>query len=134
MSDVEKIIERLLEVFQARNTVQLAEMLGIGQSTISQWRRRGAVPDKSIANASNLTGVSFSWLKTGEGEKGAERKPLDKELLQVIIEAVEEGLDQLNLELKPDKKAELIIHIYEMYEEEKQVDKPTILRLIRLAA
>lgn len=59
---------------------------------------------------------------------------LDKELVRVVIEAVEEGLGDLQLELKPDKKAQLVITLCEMFEDEKKVDKPTLLRLIRLAA
>jgi hypothetical protein len=54
--------------------------------------------------------------------------------VRLVIEAVEEGLGNLKRELNPDKKAQLVITLCEMFEEEKQVDKPTLLRLIRLAA
>jgi len=134
MSSVEEIIDRMIEALNAKNQQDMQDLAGFSLGTASKWKKRGSVPDGSIAKVSDLSGINFHWLKTGVGEKRSEGKPLDKELLQVIIEAVEEGLGQLNLELKPDKKAELIIHIYEMYEEEKDVDKKTVLRLIRLAA
>jgi hypothetical protein len=51
-----------------------------------------------------------------------------------VIEVAKEGLGELGRELKPDKKAQLVITLCEMFEEEKQVDKPTLLRLIKLAA
>ena len=36
-------------------------------------------------------------------------------------------------ELKPDKNAQLVTTLCEMFGEEKQVDRPTLLRLIKLA-
>jgi hypothetical protein len=71
-------------------------------------------------------------------EGGREQAPhagsLDKELVRVVIEAVEEGLGDLKLELKPAKKTQFVTTLCEMFQEEKQVDKPTLLRLIKLAA
>jgi hypothetical protein len=70
----------------------------------------------------------------GGREQASQAGSLDKELVRVVIEAVEEGLGGLKLELKPDKKAQFAVILCEMFEEEKQVDKPTLLRLIKLAA
>jgi hypothetical protein len=53
-----------------------------------------------------------------------------------VIEAVEEHLDDRDLELVPDKKAELISILYEMVieKDEQKVDKAAVLRLVKLAA
>lgn len=69
-----------------------------------------------------------------KAEGGGQAGSFDKELVRVVIEAVEEGLGELHLELQPDKKAELVIALCEMFQEEEQVDRKTVLRLIKLAA
>ncbi len=68
------------------------------------------------------------------GGAGQAAQALDKDLLRLVIEAVELALDELKLKLKPDKKAELFITVYEMYQEDKPVDRKTLLRLVKLAA
>ena len=117
----------------------LLKKFGVQPNTLSMWKGRG-VPRGELFCISRLLSRSAAWLETGEGEMlegGREQRPqpgsLDKELVPVVIEAVEEGLGDLKLELKPDKKAQLVITLCEMLEEEKQVDKPTLLRLIKLA-
>ena len=47
---------------------QMLESMGFSDSAGSAWKRRKKIPDGSIAKVAELTGVSFSWLKTGDGE------------------------------------------------------------------
>lgn len=56
--------------------------------------------------------------------------------MRAVIEAVEEHLQAESKQLPPVKKAELITTLYEMFSEEenKQVDKKTVAKLIRLAS
>lgn len=72
-------------------------------------------------------------MRRGKGEAAA--APLDEELLEAVVEAVEEYLDQVKGRLKPDKKAKLVAALYDMYyaDEEKAVDKATVIRLVKLA-
>jgi hypothetical protein len=53
----------------------------------------------------------------------------------LVIETVEEGLGDLGLALTQDRhEGQLVITLYKMFEEGKQVDHTTLLRLIKLAA
>jgi hypothetical protein len=56
--------------------------------------------------------------------------------MRLTIQAVEEHLQAEGKQLSPAKKAELITTLYEMFSEEenKQVDKKTVAKLIRLAS
>lgn len=76
---------------------------------------------------------------TGEGEMfrhgGQEGATgYDSTTLNLVVTAAEEYLQGEGLNMPPAKKAELIVTLYEMFsEEEKQVDKKTVEKLIRLA-
>ena len=60
----------------------------------------------------------------------------DLQTMRAVIEAVEEHLQNNDQQLAPAKKAELISTLYEMFseEEDKQVDKKTVAKLIKLAS
>lgn len=59
---------------------------------------------------------------------------IDLKLLQASIEAVEEVLDATDREMSVDKKAELIVAIYDLYEDaEKSIDTARVLRLVKSA-
>lgn len=47
-NDVEKQIERLRKLFEAENDAELAKALRIGQSAISTWKARGAIPKRYL--------------------------------------------------------------------------------------
>jgi transcriptional regulator with XRE-family HTH domain len=124
---------------------------GLKKSAVSTYEAGDSMPTvEALSRIAEIGGVTLDWLITGKEEEapafpvvedlyphdGAVPLPnaIEKDLVRVVIEAVEEGLGDLHLELKPDKKAQLVITLCEMFQEEKQVDKPTILRLIKLAA
>jgi hypothetical protein len=53
--------------------------------------------------------------------------------LRFVIEMVEQGGEELGIHPKAAKKAELIVTLYEMHQRQKEVDRRTLLRLLRLA-
>lgn len=61
---------------------------------------------------------------------------LDTELLELVIGTVEQILTDKKRNLPPDKKSKLIAYLYEQYsqEEEIQIDRPKVVRLIDFAA
>lgn len=109
------------------------------------------MPPEKIVRASLDTGYTEEWLYAGEGEirqtlhkegvvherRGGYRPDsliINRELLRDILEGVEEGLKVTGLTLPPNKKAQLILMLCDLYTIEKKVDKAKVIDLIRLAA
>jgi transcriptional regulator with XRE-family HTH domain len=123
---------------------------GLKKSAVSTYEAGDSMPTvEALSRIAEIGGVSLDWLISGKEKEipglpvvadlyrrdgAASPNAIEKDLIRLVIEAVEEGLGDLHLELRPDKKAQLVITLCEMFEEEKQVDKSTILRLIKLAA
>lgn len=116
--------------------------MGVNKNTIGRWERGEQVPDTNdLVNILGLyPDINPTWLLTGEGpmkrgDTSGTSPPLDEELLQAVLEAVEEYLDQVKGRLKPAKKAQLVAALYDIFcgEEEKAVDKATVIRLVKLA-
>jgi hypothetical protein len=84
-------------------------------------------------------GINLNWLICEEGEiygrqgEGMRNGVINKDLLRLVIEMVEQGGEELGLHLKANKKAELIVTLYEMHQRQKEIDRQTLLRLVRLA-
>ena len=122
---------------------EFAKPLSISGSYVSDIEKGKAVPSEAvIREISDYYRINRKKLETGEGEMFREGKgeacappPLDEELLVAVLEAVEEYLDQVNGRLKPAKKAQLVAALYDLFysEEEKAVDKATVIRLVKLA-
>jgi len=67
MYDYLEILDRMIQATGAKNAAKMLEFMGFSNSAASAWKRRKKIPDGSIAKVSERTGVSFQWLKTGEG-------------------------------------------------------------------
>ncbi len=68
MTDFEVILARIHQVAGTKTQVQLAAVLGIRQSSISDAKRRGSVPSDWVLKVFERFGVNPEWLKTGHGE------------------------------------------------------------------
>jgi len=102
-------------------------------------------------------GYDINWLLTGNGEMlsrwhwtnivavepsstlaqtVSSSADIDEDLLAAVVEAVEEYLDQINGHLPPAKMGQLVAALYKLFsaEEEKKVDKATVISLVKLAA
>lgn len=61
--------------------------------------------------------------------------PLDHGLLREVIEVIEGYLVEAGGVLEPEKKAELIVLVYEeIREQEGRIDRSRILKLVKLAS
>ncbi len=63
----ESAIQRIYSSTSTRTQVQLAEVLGIRQSSISDAKRRGAIPPDWQITLLNQFGLNPAWVRTGEG-------------------------------------------------------------------
>lgn len=67
-------------------------------------------------------------------EYRAVQRPLDMERLALALETVEEGLCVTRRTMAPDKKAELVAAVYDLFEERTPAMKERVLRLVKSAA
>ena len=65
---VKEILKRMKQVYNVKSFKELAQKLGVSESTIDSWKARGSIPDKYILQTVHLQGIDKTWLETGEGE------------------------------------------------------------------
>ncbi|MBE2888987.1 helix-turn-helix domain-containing protein [Geobacter anodireducens] len=121
---------------------EFAKILDVHKNTVVRFESEKGKPNIEELNKvlTAFPDINPTWLLTGEGpmkrgDTSGTSPPLDEELLQAVLEAVEEYLDQVKGRLKPAKKAQLVAALYDIFcgEEEKAVDKATVIRLVKLA-
>lgn len=140
MSEINDVIQRMISACGVKNSSQLAEVLGLSQSATSQWKRRKIIPEGIAAKVATLTGTNLQWILSGDGERFSSENNLphvtglDSDLLRQIIESIEIALIELEIQLKPSKKADLIVTLYAMSHEGPKFDRATLLRLVKLAS
>lgn len=79
-----------------------------------------------------MAGADVQFVLTGRRSAVAS---IDGALLRVCLEGVEEGLHKAKREMAPDKKAELILRLYELHQSaESPPQRATILQFIKRAA
>ena len=122
----------------AKSQREMSIVIGGSKATWQVYEDGTSVPGGKALEALARQGFNVNWILTGEGtmRREAANEPLDEELLQAVLEAVEQSLSETGLELRPNKKAQLIKALYEMVseEEDRKVDKATVIRLFKLAA
>lgn len=74
MIDSREILDRAKVALNATSDMQLADMLGISKSTLSNWRARNSL-DYAIL-FSKCEHINYNWLITGEGEMRNSSKPI----------------------------------------------------------
>ncbi len=126
--------QKLRELRGNKKKKEFADLLETPYRTYLRYETgEREVPD-GLLKLARMIGQGYAEAPDGHTDSVVGSVGLDKETLQVVIEATEIALTELKLKIKPDKKAELIVMLYEMYKEGKEVDRPTLLRLVKLAA
>lgn len=131
--------ERLMMLRGFATQADFASEIGINSNTLRAYEKGRSQPSAETLQEICLKyEVSPAWLLLGQGTARAvnttSAHPIDQSLLEASIEAVEEVLEDTDRTMRPDKKAELIAAIYELYADtEKSIDKPRVLRLVKSA-
>lgn len=99
----------MIEACQASNQTQMLDICGLSNSAASIWKKRGEVPDSSIAKVHEKTGISFAWIKHGTGECRQERQEKPADMAGRIADAQAEYNGQM-IKLSRDEFA--LIKIY----------------------
>ncbi|TGG92500.1 XRE family transcriptional regulator [Natronospirillum operosum] len=137
----ELIGSRLKSVRKALDYTQksMAEAVGSKFRSWQQYEGGSRVPGSQVIAGLVEQGINANWVLTGHGPmylKDLGSAGFDETLMRVVIEAIEEAMEMLDLEITPaSKKADLILAIYEMYNETgAQPDAKKVIRLIKTAA
>lgn len=64
-----RLIERLIHLFNLRNRIELADLIGVTAGTLSTWTTRKTVPHELLIRFHLVTGVSMEYLCFGEGDQ-----------------------------------------------------------------
>lgn len=106
---MENALKRFFEASGCRTQMELAEFLDIQQSTVSDAKKRGAIPAEWLVKLLHAKHINPDWILTGEGTRylvPADKKPLvEKETLDeypcqsLVNELVERAIG--DLEKKP---------------------------------
>ncbi len=142
---------RLREVIDAYGSASgLAKTIERSEGAVRKWLRGESEPNVTDLRAlCEQTGTSISWLVTGQGAREAQteavregnpppnqnspREHLDAQLVEGILLAVQEELRSAGLELPPSKQAMLVVTLYDLCHERKEVDREAVGRLVKLA-
>jgi len=142
---------RLREVIDAYGSASgLAKAIDRSEGAVRKWLRGESEPNVTDLRAvCEQTSTSIDWLVTGRGMRDAlapavrdtapqpyqtgNREPLNGQLLEGILLAVQEELRNAGLELPLVKQSMLVVTLYELSHERKEVDREAVVRLVRLA-
>jgi hypothetical protein len=136
----EEVIGRLYKAAKAQSDSELARALQITPQSVAGARKRQEIPPAWIQSLAVSQSISADWLLFGEGSMerdgfSQDSSQVDIEQLATILEAVEEVLTAAHRKLSPNKKAQLISALYELYSEANvPVDNAKVLRLIKSVA
>ena len=128
-SEISKRIDEVIK--KAGGQTAISEKTGIPLKSISNYCL-GISPPKlePLIQIAKATNVSLDWLATGEGSFNKNADMLDKKELILAIETVEESLTATNRALKPAKKAELILAIYDLFTSENKPSSAQIISIL----
>lgn len=81
---VENIINRLKKALQIASDKDLAELLGVPKSTLSNWRSRNTMDYGKLFFICDLNNISLDWVISAKGMLNTMGQP-DKSLLQDML-------------------------------------------------
>ncbi len=129
-----------------------SSIFDVSYGVYQKYEYGSSIPGGDAIKAFVREGFNANWLLTGEGEmlladmqtpqhqdaQSATPLMLDREKIFLAIETVEEGLQITERVMKPNKKAELIMAVYDLLAEQSEqqppIKKETLLRLVKSAA
>ena len=142
---------RLREVIDAYGSASgLAKTIERSEGAVRKWLRGESEPNVTdLRSVCQQTGTSIEWLVTGNGRRGAQpagvrdappppyqnttREQVNTQLLEAILLAVQEELRHTGLDVPLLKQSMLVVTLYDLSHERKEVDREAVARLVRLA-
>lgn len=145
-----EIGRRIAEVRGDKSRPEFAKIVNVHKNTLARCELGKREPSMHLLLAMNyLFGINPGWVILGPKEGGMKRvyeiqdekgsyarvAPLDRPVLLAVLQVVEEIMAEANGHLAPEKKAELILLLYEeARDREGKVDRARVLQLVKLAS
>lgn len=125
-------ISQVLDLYPSR--AEAARQTSISADTLWSWSKGANEP--SLLKAGDLArrvGVDLNWLVSGNGEMmrrdgGPTPKPLDIELLTLVVGVVEDALAQRGRTLNAAQKGEAIATLYELASDQPEGERESWIR------
>ena len=132
----------------------LAKAIDRSEGAVRKWLRGESEPNVTdLRCVCEQTATSIEWLVTGNGLRetqpqamrdgvrepppppyqNAPREQVNTQLLEGILLAVQEELRNAGLELPLLKQSMLVVTLYDLSHERKEVDREAVARLVKLA-
>ena len=150
---------RLREVIDAYGSASaLAKAIDRSEGAVRKWLRGESEPNVTdLRSVCEQTATSIEWLVTGNGLRETQpqgmsqgmndsvrepppppyqnnpREQVNTQLLEGILLAVQEELRNAGLELPLLKQSMLVVTLYDLSHERKEVDREAVARLVKLA-
>lgn len=140
-----KRIKLLIKEFNG--IAHLARTCGVSDSVVRKWANGRSDPSRiNIVKLALNTAVTFEWLLIGSGpmhisdihqqkEDSADYQVKSRDSYLRALKIIEEVLQAKCMNVKPDKKVELVKLVSQMLEQEDMdMVKPKLLQLVALAS
>lgn len=116
--------------------VEAAGVAGATRQSQSLYEKDKRKPDAAYLAVAASLGVDVLYVLTGQrAQQITQPQSIDRTLLQTCIEGLEEGLEKAGRTMRADKKAELIVKLYDLHHiADSPPQKATILQFIKRAA
>jgi hypothetical protein len=145
---------RLREVIDAYGSASgLAKAIDRSEGAVRKWLRGESEPNVTdLRCVCETTATRIEWLATGNGPRKAEpegvlrdpaisplyqggvpHEPINTALLEGILQAVQEELQNAQLNLPSLKQSMLVVTLYDLCHERKEIDREAVARLVKLA-
>lgn len=123
--------ERLATVIRDLGGLKKASVYaGVTDETLANWRDGRSEPRFfGLLGLARSCGKNFDWLANGEdgsAQRGHTSSEIDSKLLMEAIQLVEDWLMENDREIAADKKAEVIVAIYDIAIEGAADGQPSI--------
>ncbi len=82
-------LDRIFEAAGCRTQVELAEFLGIRQSSISDAKKRGAIPAEWLIKLLRENQINPDWILTGEGPRVLQPAEYVEAVKPLVVHSVE---------------------------------------------
>lgn len=88
-SDFESQYNRVLAAAECRTQVELAEILEVRQSSVSDAKRRQSVPSDCLIKLFEKKRINPKWIRTGQGEKILQAADEAERQKPIVVNAIE---------------------------------------------